>query len=1059
MACTRCPSMGVDCSGGILKLLPAFSRADRGSTIDASSELHPCWNAAGCFVDLNTSATNRSFFVTHRCAHGYSGPLCGVCDAAADYAKSGSACVPCWSGLANAAVVVALPIGLLGLVVYIALYRDTGKSADSQVLFRILLTYIQTLGTLTSIYAARGTQAFRDLFGFTAVAGDSPLQLSPVQCALRIPFYARFGITVSLPFTMAVLCLLVSVASLACARLGNGGDVVAGAAGAGGGRALARAASMSEVVQHARSDVRSYFAKQQWLAPIIFVLNAAYSSLTSTCFSMFNCLPFTVAGVTYLAPDLSVTCFDDTHNLFRGLAGLLIGFFGLGFPALFAYLLHQRRTQLHEKEVFERLGFLYDGYVLENGLYAWESIVMMRKAAVVMIGSLVKDAWYQIAASITLMTFSLFLQAQNQPYETRLFNVIEAVAIVGIILTQLCSMFYLRVDSFAAACLGAEPTMIVDAQGTTCADIGSARAANDIIVTIAMVALNFLLVGGITMILVRTVVAEWREAKLAKAAGILAGKGSQGSKEPTMMRQRELHGATATHSAAGFKPPPAYSTHSAAGFKPPPAYSSLPLAAAAAAAVSPGHQLLSPSSALRSTRGGLGALGGSRIRMILPPLSVTQSLGNVARPDVPSGAETESSFVHLNPMASPKFNQTQPALPTSTFAAAPVAQGEAARLSALVSELTELQKSSSRALQREQARVAALRAESQAARAELEAAHLRTNRLLSKAEKSAAASATKKIEAARAAAEADAKSRLAKAEARVAEAEAEVKAARAEAAEANRAAASRFPPLLLHVDVEPRSSSKASDEPDPAAAASHARREEFSPTRADFIPLVSSESADHEFLDSSSGAPSSPPAVPDAKPEHFERRFDDEDEWFVSLLDGRSEWTLPRGAIVTGAREWRSPALAPETTAAGAANIAALEAAIAKAKQATEAAFAARNEALEAKRVANAAFAAASSLTPQSERQVLPTPAHSETLPSSPLPNAATSLSLSTVKSETAPAKPSHSTLQDFSHPGEIPPPSQTGPADAERKQTVQEFFQSRLPRSMFAPKQRARDA
>jgi len=282
--------------------------------------------------------------------------------------------------------VIALPIGLLGLVVYIALYRDTGKSADSQVLFRILLTYVQTLGTLTSIYAARGTQAFRELFGFTAVAGDSPMQLAPVQCALRLGFYLRFGITVSLPFTIAVLCLIVSILSLACARLRRGPGASAPAAGAGG-QTLARAASIADVSVQARSDLRTYFAKQQWLAPIIFVLNAGYSSLTTTSFSMFNCLPFTVAGVTYLAPDLSVTCFDNTHNLFRGIAGLLIAFFGLGFPALFAYLLYQRRAQLHEKDVFERLGFLYDGYVLKDGLYAWESVVMMRKAGVVMIGA------------------------------------------------------------------------------------------------------------------------------------------------------------------------------------------------------------------------------------------------------------------------------------------------------------------------------------------------------------------------------------------------------------------------------------------------------------------------------------------------------------------------------------------------------------------------------------------------------------------------------------------------------------------------------------------------
>jgi hypothetical protein len=39
VACTRCPTAGVDCSGGILRLLPAFSRADLHDTIDQTTEL------------------------------------------------------------------------------------------------------------------------------------------------------------------------------------------------------------------------------------------------------------------------------------------------------------------------------------------------------------------------------------------------------------------------------------------------------------------------------------------------------------------------------------------------------------------------------------------------------------------------------------------------------------------------------------------------------------------------------------------------------------------------------------------------------------------------------------------------------------------------------------------------------------------------------------------------------------------------------------------------------------------------------------------------------------
>jgi hypothetical protein len=123
---------------------------------------------------------------------------------------------------------------------------------------------------------------------------------------------------------------------------------------------------------------------------------------------MFNCMPFSVGGTTYLAQDLSVSCYDQLHNGFRALAGLLIAFFGAGFPFLFAKLLNRHKDELQKPEVFARLGFLYDGYTVERGMYMWESVVMVRKAAVVMIGSLIKDEYRQIFAAVTLLVFSLF---------------------------------------------------------------------------------------------------------------------------------------------------------------------------------------------------------------------------------------------------------------------------------------------------------------------------------------------------------------------------------------------------------------------------------------------------------------------------------------------------------------------------------------------------------------------------------------------------------------------------------------------------------------------------
>jgi hypothetical protein len=213
-------------------------------------------------------------------------------------------------------------------------------------------------------------------------------------------------------------------------------------------------------------------------------------------------MPFTIGGATFLAQDLSVRCFDGTHDIFRGFAGVLIAFFGVGFPLLFASLLRRHRAELHKPEIFERLGFLYDGYDTKRGMYFWESIVMVRKAAVVMIGSLVQDAYRQIFASVALLIASLFAQAYFQPYTKRMFNLLECVALVTVAVTQLMSMFFLRSDSLTAQCEGQSDVLVVDAQGTTCAQVREQARSSSITTTVGMVLVNLAYVLFTVLLLV-----------------------------------------------------------------------------------------------------------------------------------------------------------------------------------------------------------------------------------------------------------------------------------------------------------------------------------------------------------------------------------------------------------------------------------------------------------------------------------------------------------------------------------------------------------------------------
>jgi hypothetical protein len=51
------------------------------------------------------------------------------------------------------------------------------------------------------------------------------------------------------------------------------------------------------------------------------------------------------------------------------------------------------------------------GYVTDRGwLYAWEAIMMLRKACIVIIAAATTDAYYQLTAAMMLLAMSLALQ-------------------------------------------------------------------------------------------------------------------------------------------------------------------------------------------------------------------------------------------------------------------------------------------------------------------------------------------------------------------------------------------------------------------------------------------------------------------------------------------------------------------------------------------------------------------------------------------------------------------------------------------------------------------------
>ncbi|RYE85571.1 MAG: hypothetical protein EOO65_00070 [Methanosarcinales archaeon] len=402
MTCVRCP-FGVSCQGGVLELredyyftlppdldvttsdLSAYNvshvegRRYFLSGVTSASEFHKCWNDVACVVN----ATERSV----GCAEGYTGPLCGVCDADNGWVRSGTACTKCGNRSLNQFVLAVGALLILFVLIYFSLFAQQAEDSKARTVWRILMNYVSALAAF-SMYIAKGTRTFLvsvNVLQTAAVPGSGgSLELSPIQCELGLTYYTRFGVIMTFPFLAAVLCVVINIVYVVVRNVKFGWQTV-------------------------RNELQAFFKTQRTVAVITMVVFMAYPNLTaqvcwcecvqymharivcivatacstpplrarvrrrSLCsltlllqsFSMFACRPERIAGVKYLDADLSISCDSAAHKLMTTIAWVCVGLLVGGLPALFAWWLyrHEREVQRGSSSAFfASFGFLYQGY-------------------------------------------------------------------------------------------------------------------------------------------------------------------------------------------------------------------------------------------------------------------------------------------------------------------------------------------------------------------------------------------------------------------------------------------------------------------------------------------------------------------------------------------------------------------------------------------------------------------------------------------------------------------------------------------------------------------------
>lgn len=214
--CRPCPASGVACENGIIVLQPNFYRApsSRGLPIDSTTQLLPCFNAESCTVNSST--------MEYGCSHGYTGPLCGVCDESIDYTVFGQACRQCWPYAVNVLVVFMLVTAATTMLVYVALRPASGERKKSAIALRVLLSYCQAVGSLKA-FQTGGTQLLKEVLGPADTVSASPFAIPSIQCLFRPTFITTYSLTVALPVMCsgAVIAIYYVASFLRGARWGS----------------------------------------------------------------------------------------------------------------------------------------------------------------------------------------------------------------------------------------------------------------------------------------------------------------------------------------------------------------------------------------------------------------------------------------------------------------------------------------------------------------------------------------------------------------------------------------------------------------------------------------------------------------------------------------------------------------------------------------------------------------------------------------------------------------------------------------------------------------------
>jgi hypothetical protein len=315
---------------------------------------------------------------------------------------------------------------------------------------RIVSSYLQVAG-LTLYFDLTLPRAARNLAVVEASSSSLSESLTMFDCATSIRKDIQIFTLKQIMSTWVIPCSGVCCCALfwfVISKVYNGFRG-GGAAAAPPSAAVAAAAVAAAT---ANADIRNktlvVSAGDNFLASLMILFYTLFPSLVTRVALSFSCR--TYGGQQLLTEALSVKCWDSVEH------GTMVGAVGVPGILLFiviipgmigATLVRQRKrerlypSQKHyDPRWTVRFGFMFAGY--EEGFEYWETVVMCRKCAIVLMTIFLRSSGPapQVVAASLILIAALSAQLQYMPYEDPSHDALESVGLHACLIKLLVAL-------------------------------------------------------------------------------------------------------------------------------------------------------------------------------------------------------------------------------------------------------------------------------------------------------------------------------------------------------------------------------------------------------------------------------------------------------------------------------------------------------------------------------------------------------------------------------------------------------------------------------------------